>query len=71
MSSNESQCLYEARIRIEDVIIFKVAGNDTNGLKVLLSAKCELEKSGAEGEIIEISTGEIIYRCRKQTTIDE
>lgn len=71
MNTTADQPLYEAKIRIGDKIIFAVTGNSISELQVFLSGKCELEKSGTEGEIIEISTGEVVYRCNKQTIIDE
>ncbi|HAT8564436.1 TPA: hypothetical protein JA969_12450 [Legionella pneumophila] len=63
--------LYEARKKIGKVIIFKATGKELNDLKITLATDCELERSGAEGEIIELGTKEVVYSCRKQTIIDE
>ena len=71
MNDNTNHDLYEARIKIGKEIIFTTTGKDLNDLKITLAAHCELEKSGAEGEIIELGTNEIVYSCRKQTIIDE
>lgn len=62
---------YEARVKIENIIISKTTGGNVDALKVYLSEKCDLEHSGAEGEIIELTTGKIIYKCHKQTIIDK
>jgi hypothetical protein len=71
MNKTADQPLYEAKIRIGNKIISTVTGNSISDLRVFLSGKCELEKSGAKGEIIELSTGEVVYRCNRQTIIDE
>lgn len=62
---------YEAIIKIEDMVISKTTGKNIEVLKIHLSNECDLEHSGAEGEIIELATGKIIYRCHKQTIIDK
>ncbi len=71
MSAPKEKDLYEARVKIEDKIISKTTGTSVDSLMVLLSEQCDLEHSGAEGEIIEIATGKIIYKCHKQTIIDK
>ena len=71
MNATADQPLYEAKIRIGNKIMSTVTGNSINELQVFLSGKCELEKSGAEGEIIELSTGKVVYHCNKQTIIDQ
>ncbi|KTD09120.1 hypothetical protein Lgra_2355 [Legionella gratiana] len=68
--SNEKD-IYEARILIENEIIFKTTGKNLDDLKICLSEKCDQEHSGAEGEIVEIISGSIMYRCHKQTIIDQ
>lgn len=62
---------YEARVKIEDCVISSTRGDSVEQLKVFLSQQCDLEQSGAEGEIIECATGKIVYKCHKQTVIDE
>ncbi|MDR3442958.1 MAG: hypothetical protein P4L65_08065 [Legionella sp.] len=62
---------YEAQIRIGNKIISTVTGKNISELQAFLSERCELEESGTEGQIIEMSTGNVIYSCRKQTIIDE
>ena len=71
MNDNINHDLYEARIKIGEEIIFKTTGKKLNDLKIALAAHCELESSGAVGEIIELGTNEVVYSCRKQTIIDE
>jgi hypothetical protein len=58
--------LYEAKIKIGNEIISQTTGDSISDLQIFLIGHCETEKSGAEGEIVEISTGEVVYRCRKQ-----
>ncbi|MCE0724447.1 MULTISPECIES: hypothetical protein [Legionella] len=62
---------YEAIVKIEEIVISKITGKNIDALKIHLSDKCDLEHSGAEGTIIELATGKIIYRCHKQTIIDQ
>lgn len=62
---------YEARISIGKKVIYKVTGKNLDELKILLHEKCMEEKSGTEGEIIELSTDETIYHCSRQTIIDQ
>ncbi|MCW8408108.1 hypothetical protein OQJ13_03885 [Legionella sp. PATHC035] len=71
MNSLKQNDPYEARVTIEKKIISKTTGQSIDALKVHLSEQCDLEHSGAEGEIIELATGKIIYRCHKQTIIDQ
>ncbi|CAM2925217.1 Uncharacterised protein [Legionella steigerwaltii] len=71
MNSRSQKDPYEARIKIENQIISITTGQNIDALKVHLSEQCDLEHSGAEGEIIELATGIIIYRCHKQTIIDQ
>ncbi|STX50418.1 Uncharacterised protein [Legionella busanensis] len=59
--------IYEAIIKVEDKIVFKTDGDDLDHLIASLSVHCESEKSGAEAEIIEVSTHNIVYRCHKQS----
>lgn len=63
--------IYEARVKIGNNIISKITGIKVDPLKVHLSVQCDLESSGANGEIIDLITGKIIYRCRKQTIVDK
>ncbi|HHF7372975.1 hypothetical protein [Legionella bozemanae] len=62
---------YEAVVKIDEIVISKITGKNIDALKIHLSDKCDLEHSGAAGEIIELATGKIIYRCYKQTIIDK
>ncbi|KTD40492.1 hypothetical protein [Legionella parisiensis] len=62
---------YEAIVKIEEIVISKITGKNVDALKIHLIDKCDSEHSGASGEIIEIATGKIIYRCYKQTIIDK
>ena len=71
MGSPNKTHTYEARIKMEDKIIFKTTGENLDKLKVILSDRCELEHSGVEGEIIELATGKIVYKFHKQTIIDK
>ena len=71
MSSPTDKNPYEAQIRVGNKIISKMTGKSISKLQAFLSERCELEESGTEGHIIELSTGKIIYSCRKQTIIDE
>lgn len=71
MSASTDTHHYEAQIKIGDKILSKSTGNSVSELQVFLSGRCELEQSGAEGQIIELSTGKVIYSCRKQTIIDQ
>ncbi|HHF7365174.1 TPA: hypothetical protein ACPSKY_000267 [Legionella bozemanae] len=63
--------LYEARVKIGNHIISKIRGIKADALKVYLSVQCDLESSGAKGELIDLGTGKIIYACRKQTIVDK
>ncbi|KTD72790.1 hypothetical protein Ltuc_0637 [Legionella tucsonensis] len=63
--------LYEARVKIGNHIISKITGIKADPLKVYLSVQCDLESSGAKGELIDLITGRIIYACRKQTIVDK
>ncbi len=71
MNDNIKHDLYEAQIKIGNKIVFKTTGKELNDLIVTLAAHCELEHSGAEGEIIKLGTNEIVYHCRKQTIVDD
>lgn len=71
MNKAADQPFYQAKIRIGNKIISTVTGDNLNELQVFLSNKCELEQSGVQGEIIALGTGEVVYRCNKQTIIDE
>ncbi|KTC83538.1 hypothetical protein [Legionella cincinnatiensis] len=71
MDSSNEKNTYEARILIENKIIFTTTGKDLDNLKICLSEKCDQEHSGVEGEIIELASGLIIYKCHKQTIIDQ
>ena len=71
MNSIKENKRYEARVKIENQIVFKTTGRNLNNLKIKLSEKCDLEHSGAKGEIVEIATGKVVYRCRKVTVIDK
>ncbi len=71
MGSSNEKDTYEARIVIENKIIFKTTGKNLDNLKICLSEKCDQEHSGAEGVIVELASGSIIYRCHKQTIIDQ
>ncbi|KTD69128.1 MULTISPECIES: hypothetical protein [Legionella] len=71
MNSFSPKDLYEARIKIENKVISTTTGKNIDTLKIHLSERCDLEPSGTEGEIIELATGKIIYRCNKQTIIDK
>ncbi|STY29893.1 Uncharacterised protein [Legionella wadsworthii] len=71
MNSGMEKDLYQATIRIENNVISTVTGKDINFLKIHLSEKCDLEQSGVEGEITELSSGKIVYKCHKQTIIDQ
>ena len=62
---------YEGRIRINNQIVYTVTGESINELQVLLHGRCQTEESGTEGEIIELSSGKTVYRCRKETIIDQ
>ncbi len=68
MNTAAEQHTYEARIKIGGEVISQTTGDSISDLQVFLIGQCELEKSGAEGEIVEISTGEVVYRCRKQSS---
>lgn len=71
MKPRSDQNPYEARIQVGNKIISKITGKNVSELQALLSARCELEESGAEGHIIDLKTGNVIYSCKKQTIIDE
>lgn len=71
MNSSIEKDPYEAIVKIEEIIISKTTGNNIEALKIHLSNQCDLEHSGVEGEIVELATGKIIYRCHKQTIIDK
>ncbi|BCA96573.1 hypothetical protein TUM19329_29340 [Legionella antarctica] len=68
MNTVTEQHPYQAKIKIGDEIISQTTGDCISDLQIFLIGQCELEKSGAEGEIVEISTGEVVYRCRKQSS---
>ncbi|KTD44414.1 hypothetical protein Lpar_0500 [Legionella parisiensis] len=63
--------IYEARVKIGNHLISKIRGIKADPLKVYLSVQCDLESSGAKGELIDLLTGKIIYACRKQTIVDK
>lgn len=63
--------IYEARVKIGNLIISKIRGIKADALKVYLSVQCDLESSGAKGELIDLVTGRVIYSCRKQTLVDK
>ena len=63
--------IYEARVKIGNHIISKITGIKAEPLKVYLSVQCDMESSGAKGELIDLVTGKIIYSCRKQTVVDK
>ncbi|WP_133138050.1 hypothetical protein [Legionella rowbothamii] len=67
MSGIAGQKKYEGRILIDNKVISTINGNSIDELQVILTSRCELEKSGAVGEIIELCTGTIVYQCRKQS----
>lgn len=71
MKESSAQDPYKARITINNKIIYKVTGKSIEELQPLLHARCQTEESGVKGEIIEISSGEIVYSCNKQTIIDQ
>lgn len=71
MSSHYNKDRYKAILRIEGKTILKLTGDNIEDLKVRLIGLCESEHSGAEGEIIEVATGNSVYRCHKQTIIDQ
>ncbi|MFI4919655.1 MAG: hypothetical protein ACHP65_08885 [Legionellales bacterium] len=71
MNPSDAKQPYEARIIIGDKIISTTTGTSISELQAFLNRQCELEKSGVEGEIIEVSTGKTIYRCNRQTIIDD
>lgn len=71
MGSSNEKDIYEARVLIEGKVIFKITGKSIDDLKAYLSEKCDQEHSGTEGEIIEIASGDVIYKCHKQTLIDK
>ncbi|KTC90542.1 hypothetical protein OQJ15_07885 [Fluoribacter dumoffii] len=71
MNSPTQKDPFEARVKIENRIISKTTGPNIEILKIHLSEQCDLEHSGVEGEIIELATGKIVYRCHKQTIIDQ
>lgn len=62
---------YEARVKIGHQIIYRITGKILDALKVRLILKCDLESSGARGELIDLTTGTIIYKCHKQTLVDK
>ena len=71
MSKSTAKNPYEGRIRIGNQIVYTVTGNSINELQALLHGRCQIEESGAEGEIIELSSGQTVSRCRKETIIDQ
>lgn len=62
---------YEARVKIGHHIISKITGKILHELKVRLILLCDLESSGARGELIDLATDKIIFRCHKQTLVDK
>ncbi len=62
---------YEARVKIGNHTISKITGKVLHELKVRLILLCDLESSGARGELIELATDNVIYRCHKQTLVDK
>lgn len=62
---------YEAQIKIGKNIISKITGKILHDLRVRMILHCDLESSGARGELIDLATGKIIYRCHKQTLVDK
>lgn len=52
-------------------IISKITGKILHELKVRMILLCDLESSGARGELIDLVTGNIIYSCHKQTLVDK
>lgn len=66
MNAAREQHTYKAKVIIGDEVISEITGDSISDLQIFLIGQCELEKSGAEGEIVAISTGEVVYRCRKQ-----
>ncbi|MGM9455284.1 hypothetical protein ACTAZI_18345 [Legionella bozemanae] len=71
MLQSEVKNAYEARVKIGHHILSKITGENANALKVRLIQQCDLESSGARGELIDLATGKIIYRCHKQTLVDK
>jgi hypothetical protein len=71
MKAPPNQDPYEARVSIENKILYRMTGKNLGELQILLHEKCLEEKSGIDGEIIELSTGKTVYRCSKQTIIDQ
>ena len=71
MTKSTAKHPYEGRIRINNQIVYKVTGKSIHELQPLLHGRCQTEASGAEGEIIELSSGQTVYRCRKETIIDQ
>ncbi|STY28825.1 Uncharacterised protein [Legionella wadsworthii] len=63
--------IYEARVKIGNLIISKIRGIKADALKVYLSVQCDIESSGARGELIDLDSGRVIYSCRKQTLVDK
>ncbi len=66
MDQNNQEHRYQARILVRSAVIFTTLGDDLDELIALVNAKVESESSGTEGEIIDLSSQEIVYRCRKQ-----
>ena len=62
---------YEAQVKIGKNIISKITGKILNDLRVHMILHCDLESSGARGELIDLASGKIIYRCYKQTLVDK
>ena len=62
---------YEARVKIGSHIITKITGKILHELKVRLILLCDMESSGARGELIDLATDKIIYSCHKQTLVDK
>ncbi|PWY54312.1 hypothetical protein DGG96_17845 [Legionella qingyii] len=71
MNSPKEKDPYEARMKMEGKIISSTTGSNIDSLMILLTEQCDSEHSGTEGEIIEVATGKVIYRCHKQTIIDQ
>ncbi|WP_419418474.1 hypothetical protein ACNVED_07865 [Legionella sp. D16C41] len=66
-----SAVIYEGLIRVENKVVFKTSGDDLDHLIAALSVHCELEKSGAEAEIVELNSKNVVYRCHKQSSADD
>lgn len=58
---------YKAQVKIGKEIVFSVDGDSMDDLRALISARCELERPGTEGKILDMNTGETVYSCRKQS----